>query len=135
MHNIAMKIAYDGTNYHGYQEQPGFITVEEELRKAVEKTVRHPVKLFMAGRTDKGVHALGQTVNFYSETTINIGNLLIVSKLEDMLSSIPNANDAEIIKNTINEIDINKLSILRDLEGFNNKAIKDIIDGVNNIQS
>lgn len=75
MHNIAMKIAYDGTNYHGYQEQPGFITVEEELRKAVEKTVRHPVKLFMAGRTDKGVHALGQTVNFYSETTINIGNL------------------------------------------------------------
>lgn len=75
MKNIALKIAYDGTNYHGYQEQPGYITVEEELRVAVEKTVGHSVKLYMAGRTDKGVHALGQRVNFYSNTTINIGNL------------------------------------------------------------
>lgn len=75
MKNIVLKIAYDGTNYHGYQEQPEYITVEEELRKAVEKTVRHNVKLFMAGRTDKGVHSLGQTVNFYSDTKIDIGNL------------------------------------------------------------
>lgn len=75
MRNIMLRIAYDGSRYHGYQEQPEYITVEEELRKAVEKTVKHSVKLFMAGRTDKGVHALGQTVNFYSDTTINIGNL------------------------------------------------------------
>lgn len=75
MRNIVLTIAYDGSNYHGYQEQPGYITVEEKLRVAVEKTVMHSVKLFMAGRTDKGVHALGQTVNFYSDTNIDIKNL------------------------------------------------------------
>ncbi|MBP2024687.1 tRNA pseudouridine(38-40) synthase TruA [Peptoniphilus stercorisuis] len=75
MKNIVLKIAYDGTSYHGYQEQPGYSTVEGELYKAVESTVGHKVKLYMAGRTDKGVHALGQTVNFYSNTTIDLGNL------------------------------------------------------------
>ncbi|RVU54112.1 tRNA pseudouridine(38-40) synthase TruA [Anaerosphaera multitolerans] len=73
--NILLKVCYDGTSYHGFQIQPDLVTVEGVLKKAIEKTVLHEVKLYTAGRTDKGVHAMGQCVNFYSDTTIDIGNL------------------------------------------------------------
>lgn len=73
--NIRIKITYDGTNFYGFQIQDHGRTVEKVLTHAVEETVKHPVKLFYAGRTDSGVHALGQYANFYSDTTIDIGNL------------------------------------------------------------
>ncbi|SHH33395.1 tRNA pseudouridine38-40 synthase [Anaerosphaera aminiphila DSM 21120] len=73
--NILLKVSYDGTKYHGFQIQPNLITVEEVLKNSIEKTVHHKVKLYTAGRTDRGVHAMGQCVNFYSDTTIDIGNL------------------------------------------------------------
>jgi len=75
MKNILIKINYDGTNFHGFQMQPDERTVEGEINLGIEKTVKHPVKIFYAGRTDKGVHAEGQYANFYSDTTIDIGNL------------------------------------------------------------
>ena len=75
MKNILIKINYDGTNFHGFQLQPDERTVEGELNLGIEKTVKHPVKIFYAGRTDRGVHAEGQYANFYSNTTIDIGNL------------------------------------------------------------
>ena len=73
--NILIKITYDGTNFHGFQIQPDERTVEGELNKGLAKTLKEEVKVFYAGRTDRGVHALGQYANFYSETTIDIGNL------------------------------------------------------------
>lgn len=73
--NIKLTVAYDGTAYFGFQKQPDFNSVEEELELAIIEAVKHPVKIFMAGRTDKGVHAMGQIVNFFSETSIDIGNL------------------------------------------------------------
>lgn len=54
MKNILIKINYDGTNFHGFQLQPDERTVEGELNLGVEKTVKHPVKIFYAGRTDRG---------------------------------------------------------------------------------
>lgn len=73
--NIKLDVSYDGTRYNGYQIQPDVLTVEGELKKAIEKSVKHEVKLYSAGRTDRGVHAFSQSLNFYSNTTINIGNL------------------------------------------------------------
>lgn len=73
--NILIKITYDGTNFHGFQLQPNERTVEGELNKGLAKTLNKEVKIFYAGRTDRGVHALGQYANFYSDTTIDIGNL------------------------------------------------------------
>lgn len=58
-----MLVAYDGTSFHGFAEQPGPRTVGGELRAAIERVVRHPVELTCAGRTDKGVHAWGQVVS------------------------------------------------------------------------
>ncbi|WP_036728138.1 tRNA pseudouridine(38-40) synthase TruA [Peptoniphilus mikwangii] len=73
--NIKLIVSYDGSSYHGFQIQPQASTVEGVLKNAIEDTVKHEIKLYTAGRTDSGVHAMGQCVNFYSETTINIGNL------------------------------------------------------------
>jgi tRNA pseudouridine38-40 synthase len=76
MRNIAITIAYDGTNYHGWQCQPNAITVQEVLNKAVEKILDHPVKMNAGGRTDTGVHAMGQVANFFTEKRIELGSLI-----------------------------------------------------------
>lgn len=73
--NILLKVAYMGTNYHGFQMQPSCVSVEEELKKAVEKSVMHEVKLYYSGRTDAGVHAQGQMVNFYTDTKVEVKNM------------------------------------------------------------
>lgn len=70
-----LTVAYDGTAYHGYQIQPDLVTVEGTLKRALEETVKAKVRVTSAGRTDAGVHAMGQVANFYSDTTIDLGNL------------------------------------------------------------
>jgi len=62
--NIKLVIEYDGTGYCGWQSQDGPKTVQDEIMNAVEKTTGERVKLIGAGRTDTGVHALGQVANF-----------------------------------------------------------------------
>jgi len=59
-----MTLAYDGTEFHGFAEQPGLRTVAGTLRAAIERVVGHPVVLVGAGRTDRGVHARAQVVSF-----------------------------------------------------------------------
>ena len=65
--NICLTIAYDGRDFCGWQWQPKGRTVEGVLRHALEQLHRHPVQSIAAGRTDAGVHANGQVVNFYSD--------------------------------------------------------------------
>ena len=67
MGNYRLVLAYDGTHYHGWQLQPGLPTVQGALEEALERlaTMRSP--LYAAGRTDAGVHARGQVVNFHGE--------------------------------------------------------------------
>ena len=55
--NIALKLMYNGTAYHGWQVQKNAISVAETLEKALSTVVCHPVKCTGAGRTDAGVHA------------------------------------------------------------------------------
>jgi tRNA pseudouridine38-40 synthase len=57
-------IAYDGTAFRGFQAQPGFRTVEGELRSALETLGRRDEPLLAGGRTDAGVHAAGQVIAF-----------------------------------------------------------------------
>ncbi len=73
MRNIAMKIAYDGSAYHGWQVQKGGdITVAETLEKALSTICEHRVKVTGCGRTDAGVHALRYCCNFKTDCHIPI---------------------------------------------------------------
>lgn len=62
--NIKLTIEYDGTNYHGWQVQPNGKTIQEILEAAVGTIVGAKTRLHAAGRTDAGVHALGQVANY-----------------------------------------------------------------------
>ncbi|MDR1131386.1 MAG: tRNA pseudouridine(38-40) synthase TruA [Oscillospiraceae bacterium] len=64
MRNIALRLAYDGTRYHGWQVQKNAITVAETLEKALSKICGHPVRAVGCGRTDAGVHALRYCASF-----------------------------------------------------------------------
>ena len=57
-------LEYDGSPFCGWAQQPGLKTVEGELTRALETILRRVVKLTVAGRTDRGVHALGQVVSY-----------------------------------------------------------------------
>jgi len=70
MRNIALRLMYDGTNYHGWQVQKTEITVAETLEKALSKICGAPVKLVGCGRTDAGVHALRYCASFKTDATI-----------------------------------------------------------------
>jgi tRNA pseudouridine38-40 synthase len=59
-----MVVAYDGTDFAGIAPQPGIKTVGGTLAVSIERVLRHPVTLTVAGRTDAGVHAWGQVVSF-----------------------------------------------------------------------
>lgn len=64
--NIRLLVAYDGTDFSGWQRQNKDRSVQGEIEKALEKIHKHPVPLTGSGRTDSGVHAHGQVANFYT---------------------------------------------------------------------
>lgn len=64
MHRIKMIIQYDGSHYHGFQIQPHVPTVQAILQQAIMSLSGEKVSLLFAGRTDTGVHALGQVIAF-----------------------------------------------------------------------
>ncbi len=63
---IKLTIAYDGTNYHGWQNQTSLSTVQGKLEKALFKITGESTRIHGAGRTDAGVHAVGQVAHFTS---------------------------------------------------------------------
>ncbi len=75
MRNIKLLIEYDGTNYHGWQIQPNGITIQEVLQKNLAIMTRQRVRLIGSGRTDAGVHALGQVGNFHTDSSIPVEGL------------------------------------------------------------
>ena len=75
MRTIRLTLAYDGTDYAGWQVQPGQPTVQEVVERAIEKITRSPVRILASGRTDAGVHALGQVASFRTDTRLTTGVL------------------------------------------------------------
>lgn len=65
MHHIRLTVEYDGTNFHGWQWQPGLRTIQGELTRVLETVLRSRIeRLTASGRTDAGVHACAQVVSF-----------------------------------------------------------------------
>ena len=69
--NFQLIIEYDGTNYHGWQRQKSKPTIQQTIEEAIFTMTREKVSLIGSGRTDAGVHALGQAANFISTTQLN----------------------------------------------------------------
>jgi tRNA pseudouridine38-40 synthase len=72
MRNIKFTIAYDGTDFNGWQAQPGQSTVQGALTDVLEKLTQHRLMIHAAGRTDAGVHAAGQVVNFKTQSPLTV---------------------------------------------------------------
>ena len=70
MKNIAMRLMYDGTAYHGWQYQNNAVTVQQTIEDALEKLLKKPTKVTGCSRTDSGVHALDYVMNFHTDTGI-----------------------------------------------------------------
>lgn len=73
--NIKLILAYEGTRYLGWQKTIAGPSIEEELEKAAAQILRHRVNLQAASRTDSGVHAEGQVVNFFTERDMPLDKL------------------------------------------------------------
>ncbi len=73
--NFKLVLAYDGTEYHGFQVQPGLPTVQGVLERALDRLAARSSPLHVAGRTDAGVHARGQVVSFRGTLRVPVGEL------------------------------------------------------------
>ena len=72
---LRLLLEYDGTDYSGWQVQPGRRTVQGDVEQAIERILRHPVRLTAAGRTDAGVHAAGQVAGFRTDSDMDVTRL------------------------------------------------------------
>ncbi len=72
MQNYLLKIEYSGKHYSGWQIQPNVNTVQGELEKVLKIILRSNLNLIGSGRTDAGVHALGQVANFSTEESLEL---------------------------------------------------------------
>lgn len=66
---IALGLSYEGTAYSGWQSQENLQTIQTHIETALSRVANHPVQVICAGRTDSGVHALGQVIHFDTEAT------------------------------------------------------------------
>jgi tRNA pseudouridine38-40 synthase len=68
--NIRLSLEYDGTLYHGWQRQKNALSIQEVIETALARITGEAVRLLGSGRTDAGVHALGQVANFTTRSTV-----------------------------------------------------------------
>jgi tRNA pseudouridine38-40 synthase len=76
MRNLKLTVAYDGTDFHGWQIQPGLRTVQGEIQRALAKLFNHDVDVTGSGRTDAGVHAHGQVASVETIRTMDTDAVL-----------------------------------------------------------
>lgn len=72
MRNIKLTIEYDGKDFNGWQKQPDKLNIQGNIEKAIETVTGEKVDLMASGRTDRGVHALGQVANFKTNSQLPI---------------------------------------------------------------
>lgn len=71
MRNVRLRLAYDGSKFFGWQRQDGFLSVQQGLEEAIQSLTGQTVTVHGAGRTDTGVHALGQVAHVHVETRLD----------------------------------------------------------------
>jgi tRNA pseudouridine38-40 synthase len=76
LRNLMATIAYDGADFHGWQQQPNLRTVQGCLEQALRRVLRHQVMVIGCSRTDAGVHALAHVSNFFTSTTLPPATIL-----------------------------------------------------------
>ncbi|MCJ7576966.1 MAG: tRNA pseudouridine(38-40) synthase TruA [candidate division Zixibacteria bacterium] len=96
--NIKLEIEYEGTDFSGWQIQPKLRTVQGEIQDKLQTILGHKINLIGAGRTDVGVHALGQAANF--KTTNELSKNSIINGLNGLLPD-------DIVIKRIEEVDLN----------------------------
>lgn len=74
-HTTRLTIAYEGTSFSGWQIQPNSVSIQSLVEQALTTLLRAPTRLIGAGRTDAGVHALGQVAHFRHEHPIDVEKL------------------------------------------------------------
>lgn len=77
MRNIKLVIEYDGKEFNGWQKQPNKLNIQGTIEKAIERITGESIELMASGRTDSGVHALGQVANFKTNSNIPIEKFAI----------------------------------------------------------
>ena len=77
MRNIKLVIEYDGKEFNGWQKQPDKLNIQGTIEKSIEAITGEQVDLTASGRTDRGVHALGQVANFKTNSNIPIEKMAI----------------------------------------------------------
>ena len=77
MRNIKLTIEYDGKDFKGWQKQPNKPNIQGEIERAIYNITKEEVDLIGSGRTDAGVHALGQVANFKTNSNISIEKLAL----------------------------------------------------------
>ena len=84
MRNIKLIIEYDGKSFNGWQKQPNKLNIQGEIEKAIGEITGEKIDLIASGRTDAGVHSLGQVANFKTNSAIDIEKIpyAINSKLK-----------------------------------------------------
>lgn len=94
--NIKLTIEYDGKEFKGWQKQPGRLNIQGEIEKALSEICNEEIELVASGRTDAGVHAIGQVANFKTTSTIELDKipLALNSKLKKSIS-IKKAEDVD----------------------------------------
>ena len=90
MRNIKLIIEYDGKKFGGWQKQPTKLNIQGEIEKAIGEITGEEIELNASGRTDAGVHSLGQTANFKTNSTIDISKIPVAinSKLKQSIRII-----------------------------------------------
>ena len=90
MRNIKIVIEYDGKKFGGWQKQPNKLNIQGEIEKAIEEITGETTELNASGRTDAGVHSLGQVANFKTNSKIEIEKIPVAinSKLKQSIRII-----------------------------------------------
>lgn len=96
MRNLKLTVEYDGTNFSGWQVQKDKRTVQQEIEIALSKILKEEVNITGSGRTDAGVHALGQVCNFKTDKTI---------KPQELLFAINTMLPVDIVVTNVEEVE------------------------------
>ncbi len=96
MRNIKLTIEYDGKEFNGWQKQPNKANIQGEIERAIKQITKEDVELYASGRTDSGVHALGQVANFKTNSNIPTSKIAIAinSQVKNSIRII-NAEEVE----------------------------------------